>query len=497
MTTDPTYLAAEKMSERDIAGVIGVSGVYRIPEGKLAVAFGGDAGNSFRFDEICPMRSKCDLGKPTEGPGLALAVDIFSPAFGDDPKFRQSASPVVHARPGLPPFLLINADHDLPTLADMSKEFAAVLAEHGVDARRMTAENRNHNTVMFRAIEGSDPVARRDARVHPTGSSIGPRSNCAEQTRRSAHAAIDLLHFRRPRPSGRRLGCRMTDITIWHPVEPVRPEHFEVVVRRDVPYRDGPDADKMRNSLDLYLPKGAKDFPVLVLVHGGAWVIGDNRCCGLYPSIADFLAKRGIGVVMPNYRLSPWVQHPEHVKDVARAIAWWTRSHLVANTSGHNDKLFLAGHSAGGHPRRPRDDRPGLHLRAARSCPMPTSPASSASAASTGFRKASSPSRSAATRANSFRLDEVTPAPRANRDLGKPAEGSGIPLNVDIFRPAFGDSASARQSASPVAHARPGLPPFPAPWQRRPPICRPLADMSKEFTAAVLTEHGVSGVTIC
>jgi acetyl esterase/lipase len=160
VTTDPTYLRAENLSEKDIAGVVGISGVYRIPEGKLAVAFGGAAGNSFRFDEICPMRSKCDLGKPAEGAGIPLTVDIFTPAFGDNANARQAASPVVHARPGLPRFLLINADHDLPTLADMSKEFAAVLAEHGVDVRLMMAENRNHNTVMFRAIEESDPVAR-------------------------------------------------------------------------------------------------------------------------------------------------------------------------------------------------------------------------------------------------------------------------------------------------------------------------------------------------
>ena len=101
-----------------------------------------------------------NFGKPAEWPEVPLSVDIFGPAFGFDPKTRQAASPVLHARPGLPPFLLINADHDPPTLSEMSKEFASVLRAHGVDARLMVAENRNHNTVMFRAIEESDPVAR-------------------------------------------------------------------------------------------------------------------------------------------------------------------------------------------------------------------------------------------------------------------------------------------------------------------------------------------------
>src|SRR5207237_6481418 len=106
-------------------------------------------------------------------------------------------------------------------------------------------------------------------------------------------------------------------------------------------------ADSFRNRLDLYLPKGKKDFPVVFLVHGGAWMLGDNRCCGLYSSVGEFLASQGIGVVLPNYRLSPAVKHPEHVKDVARAFAW-ARAH-IADHGGRPDRLFVAGHSAGGH----------------------------------------------------------------------------------------------------------------------------------------------------
>ena len=36
--------------------------------------------------------------------------------------------------------------------------------------------------------------------------------------------------------------------------------------------------------------------------------------------------RQGIVAVMVNYRLSPLVKHPEHVRDVARAFAW-TRKH--------------------------------------------------------------------------------------------------------------------------------------------------------------------------
>src|SRR5262249_36539523 len=98
---------------------------------------------------------------------------------------------------------------------------------------------------------------------------------------------------------------------------------------------------------DLFLPEGKKDFPVVVLVHGGAWVMGDNRCCGLYTAVAEWLAGQGIGVVVPNYRLSPFVKNPQHVRDVARAVAW-AQDH-IEDYGGRPECMFLVGHSAGGH----------------------------------------------------------------------------------------------------------------------------------------------------
>src|SRR5439155_23595316 len=48
----------------------------------------------------------------------------------------------------------------------------------------------------------------------------------------------------------------------------------EVQIVRDVAYRGlypGEDAREQKNKLDLYLPRGVKDYPVLFFVHGGAW----------------------------------------------------------------------------------------------------------------------------------------------------------------------------------------------------------------------------------
>ena len=50
---------------------------------------------------------------------------------------------------------------------------------------------------------------------------------------------------------------------------------------------------------------------------------------------------------MCNYRLSPEVKHPAHVEDVAKAFAWTCEN--VAKYGGSAEKLFVCGHSAGGH----------------------------------------------------------------------------------------------------------------------------------------------------
>jgi acetyl esterase/lipase len=123
---------------------------------------------------------------------------------------------------------------------------------------------------------------------------------------------------------------------------------FEVETIKDVVYYDGDDVHPVKHKLDLYLPKAHKDFPVLLFVHGGSWRHGDKSgSLGVYSNIGSFFAKHGIGTVVINYRLSPLVKHPEHIKDVARAFAWTHKN--IARYRGKTDQLFVCGHSAGAH----------------------------------------------------------------------------------------------------------------------------------------------------
>ncbi len=127
--------------------------------------------------------------------------------------------------------------------------------------------------------------------------------------------------------------------------EPART--WPVKTFQDLPYYTGENADRVKHKLDLYLPDGKKDFPVMLFVHGGAWVHGDKNFLGFYALLGRYFARHGVGTVVTNYRLSPGVKHPEHVKDVARAFAWTHKN--IQKYDGRPDQLFICGHSAGAH----------------------------------------------------------------------------------------------------------------------------------------------------
>lgn len=66
-----------------------------------------------------------------------------------------------------------------------------------------------------------------------------------------------------------------------------------------------------------------------------------------YAHVGEALARRGVLTLVVNYRLTPTVRHPGHVQDAARATAWALEN--VERFGGRKDRVFLSGHSAGGH----------------------------------------------------------------------------------------------------------------------------------------------------
>ena len=107
LATDPRYLKAEKLSLGDICGVVAVSGVYRIPPGRL-----------------------------------------FRSAFGEDAKGRRDASPIQHVHGHHPPFLILYAERDFPTCDRVSREFCAALQKVGCSAKCNEIADRDHITII-------------------------------------------------------------------------------------------------------------------------------------------------------------------------------------------------------------------------------------------------------------------------------------------------------------------------------------------------------------
>lgn len=101
--------------------------------------------------------------------------------------------------------------------------------------------------------------------------------------------------------------------------------------------------DDPYQGISLHVPD-TPNGTVLGFIHGGGWISG-------YKEHMDFMAPAinagGVILASIGYRLAPGHLFPDGVDDVADAIAW-----LYRNIDGHGgdpDRIFIGGHSAGGH----------------------------------------------------------------------------------------------------------------------------------------------------
>lgn len=122
------------------------------------------------------------------------------------------------------------------------------------------------------------------------------------------------------------------------------PVSAQGVVTNDVDYMSEVDYEDGKDLLDIYMPEGADDVPVIVFFHGGALRAGDKS---LGRVVASRMVPEGIGVVSASYRLTPSVMHPAHVQDAAAATAWVYEN--IRRYGGNPNNLYVAGHSAGAY----------------------------------------------------------------------------------------------------------------------------------------------------
>jgi acetyl esterase len=91
-------------------------------------------------------------------------------------------------------------------------------------------------------------------------------------------------------------------------------------------------------------PKGAGPFPVLVYLHGGAWIGGSPTT---HRKLGHRFAEAGFLVVNVDYRLAPEHPFPTPLADCVAAIRWAVRE--AARWGGDRSRIAVAGDSAGGN----------------------------------------------------------------------------------------------------------------------------------------------------
>ena len=112
-------------------------------------------------------------------------------------------------------------------------------------------------------------------------------------------------------------------------------------VYKDIPYITNGTA---KQKLDLYIPKEGRNFPLIIWVHGGAWMTGSKNLEAQVP--LNYL-REGYAVASIEYRFSQNALFPAQIEDCKAGVRW-----LRANAAKYKlnpDRFAAWGPSAGGH----------------------------------------------------------------------------------------------------------------------------------------------------
>jgi acetyl esterase/lipase len=126
-----------------------------------------------------------------------------------------------------------------------------------------------------------------------------------------------------------------------------------VKVEKDIPY-SAAGGEKLK--LDLAAPTEGGPYPAVLLLHGGAWSVGNrgelsrrsrDKNGKSTPSLIEQVAAHGYVAVTASYRLAPKYKFPAQIEDARTAVRF-----LRANAKKFNidpAKIAAGGFSAGGH----------------------------------------------------------------------------------------------------------------------------------------------------
>jgi arylformamidase len=124
----------------------------------------------------------------------------------------------------------------------------------------------------------------------------------------------------------------------------VNREYAQEVMAKLSPIRGVSYGEEEIQKLDIYAPKGAKNAPVLVDIHGGGWSAGTKN-----PSAIQASAVMSAGAIwVPiDYGLAPAYTIDQMIDHVREAVSWiyWN----IVRYGGDPNQVYIYGFSAGAH----------------------------------------------------------------------------------------------------------------------------------------------------
>ena len=121
------------------------------------------------------------------------------------------------------------------------------------------------------------------------------------------------------------------------------PKH--IIQRKNIIYKT---IDSINLELDFYKKDDVKNPPLLVWIHGGAWMRGDKQAfLTKNKTLVNKVLNAGYALASVNYRLSSEAIFPAQIQDCNDAINYLVKAN---NTLGFNKNCIgIMGRSAGGH----------------------------------------------------------------------------------------------------------------------------------------------------
>jgi acetyl esterase/lipase len=122
---------------------------------------------------------------------------------------------------------------------------------------------------------------------------------------------------------------------------------FKSITRyKNISYQESNLAAKTTTQeLNIFAPRRRASLKdVLIFVHGGSWKSGKKS---LYSFFGSRMARKDVVVVILDYPLSPQATYTAMATSVARGVQWVSQN--IEQYGGNPKKIFISGHSAGGH----------------------------------------------------------------------------------------------------------------------------------------------------